>query len=186
MYAPLAGSQPPRLIRQLLTESSLLSLLAGIVALLCTWALLKVLVTLAAEAFPPEYGTLILHVNPDLGIFAYVFAISLVAGIMFGLTPALESSRSALSYAPKANRGTTSVGTRRLRDVLIAAQVAVALVLMIAGSMLIRSSNHFLKMDTGYEIKHVVNLGLQFPQSSKYTADRKSALVRELRTRLAA
>ena len=59
---------------------------------------------MAAEAFPTEYGTLIFHVTPDLGIFAYVFAISLAAGILFGLAPALESSRSALSSALKATR----------------------------------------------------------------------------------
>ena len=57
---------------------------------------------------------------------------------------------------------------------------------MIAGSMLIRSAIHALKMDTGYDSKHVVDLDLQFPEGSKYTADRKAALVRELRTRLAA
>lgn len=77
--------------------------------------------------------------TPDLGIFAYVFAISLVAGVLFGLAPALESSRAALSSALKANAGTAPVRGRRLRDFLMAAQVAVSLVLMISGSMLIRS-----------------------------------------------
>ncbi len=68
----------------------------------------------------------------------------------------------------------------------MAAQVAVSLVLMIAGSMLIRSSIRALKMDTGYDSKHVVDLELQFPEGPKYTADRQPALVRELRARLAA
>jgi predicted permease len=180
------GASRLRLIRQLLTESALLGLLAGVVALLFSWTLMKVLATVAAEAFPAKYGTLIFHVTPDLGIFAYVFAISLAAGILFGLAPALESSRSALSSALKANAGTSPVRSRRLRDLFIAAQVAVALALMIAGTMLIRSSIHALKVDTGYDIKHVVDLDLQFPEDSKYTADRKGALVRELRTRLAA
>jgi predicted permease len=57
---------------------------------------------------------------------------------------------------------------------------------MIAGSMLIRSAINSLKMETGYDSKHVVDLDLQFPEASKYTAARKVALVRELRTRLAA
>jgi len=179
------GASRLRLIRQLLTESALLGLLAGVVALLFSWTLMKVLATVAAEALPAKYGTLIFHVTPDLGIFAYVFAISLASGILFGLAPALESSRSALSSALKAHAGTPPVRSRRLRDLFIAAQVAVALALMIAGSMLIRSSLHALKVDTGYDTKHVVNLDLQFPEDSKYTADRKGALVRELRTRLA-
>jgi hypothetical protein len=57
---------------------------------------------------------------------------------------------------------------------------------MIMGSILIRSAVHTLKMDTGYDSKWVVNLGIQFPDRPQYTADRKLALIRELRTRLAA
>lgn len=179
------GASRQRLIRQLLTESALLGLIAGIIALLFTWALLRVSVTMIAQAIPAEFGSLVLHVTPDLGIFAYVFAISLVAGILFGLAPALESSRSALSSAVNASNASSPMQSRRLRDILIAAQVGVSLVLLIAGSMLIRSSIHALKMDTGYDTKHVVNLDLQFPEGQKYSADRRHALVRELRNRLA-
>ncbi|MGA2581582.1 MAG: ABC transporter permease, partial [Bryobacteraceae bacterium] len=69
------GASRLRVVRQLLTESALLGLLAGVVALLFTSALLKVSVALAAEAFPAEYGTLIFDVNPDFEIFAYVFGV---------------------------------------------------------------------------------------------------------------
>jgi predicted permease len=179
------GASRRRLIRQLLTESALLGLIAGIIALLFTWALLKVSVTMIAQGIPAQWGSLVLHVTPDLGIFAYVFAISLVAGILFGLAPALEGSRSPLSSAANAISASSPKRSRMLRDILIAAQVAVSLVLLIAGSMLIRSSIHALKMDTGYETRHVVNLDLQFPEGPKYTADRRNALVRELRNRLA-
>lgn len=178
------GATRRRLVRQLLTESALLALIAGIVALLFTWALLKVSVTMAAQAIPAEYGSLVLHVTPDLEIFAYVFAISLVAGILFGLVPALESSRTALSSAANNSTGSSPGSSRRLRDLLIAAQVAASLVLMITGSMLIRSSRHALITETGYDKKHVVNLDIQFPGSTNYTAQRRLALVRELRNRL--
>lgn len=178
------GASRLRIIRQLLTESPLLGLMAGVLALLFTWALLKVSVALAAQAVPPEEGTVIFDVTPDLGIFVYVFAISLVAGILFGLAPAMESSRSALSSASRG--GTSPVRSRRVQDFLIAAQVSLPLVLMIAGSMLIRSAINSLKIETGYESKHVVDLDLKFPEGSKYTAARKVTLVHELRTRLAA
>jgi predicted permease len=183
------GASQTRIIRQLLTESALLGLLAGVLALLFTWGFLKLSVYLAAEAFPAEFGTLIFDVNPNLEIFAYVFAVSLFAGILFGLAPALESARSALSS--RIGSSTAPVQSRRLQDFLIAAQVALSLVLMIAGSMFIRSSLNWLSMDTGYDGKHVVDLYLQFPGASsdggsKYTAARKAALVQELRTRLAA
>ena len=180
------GASRLRLVRQLLTESALLGLLAGGVALMCSWAMLKVLANMIGNAFPAEYGTFIFHVTPDLAIFAYTLSISLAAGILFGLAPALESSRTALSSALKANAATSPVRSRRLRDFLIAAQVAVSLAFMIVGSMLIRSSIQNLKVETGYEIKHVVALNLQFPEGEKYTADGRNALAAELRSRLAA
>ena len=178
------GASRERLIRQLLTESALLGLLAGALALLFTWLLLKAGVMLAAQAFPAEYGTLIFDVTPNLKIFAYVFAISFASGILFGLAPAMESSRSALTFSSGSN--TSPVRGRRMQDFLIAAQVALSLVLMIAGSMLIRSSINSLKMETGYDHEHVVDLDLQFPEGAKYTEARKLAVVQDLRMRLAA
>jgi putative ABC transport system permease protein len=97
------GASRLRLVRQLLTESVLLGLFAGGVALLFSWILMKGVVIMAAQIFPSKYGTLILHVTPDLGVLAYVLVISVIAGILFGLAPALESSRSAL----KANMQTS-------------------------------------------------------------------------------
>ena len=178
------GASRMRVIRQLLTESVLMGLLAGTVALFLTWAFLQILVMLVARIVPIEYGTLIFHVTPDLKIFAFVFSISLVAGILFGLAPAIESSRSALSWAVKA--GTAPVRTRRLQNYLIGAQVALSLAILIAAGMLIRGSINALKMETGYESKRVVDLDIEFPEGPKYNAEHKLALVRELRTRLGA
>jgi macrolide transport system ATP-binding/permease protein len=176
------GASRARIIRQLLTESALVGLLAGVLGFLLTAVLLKFGVTFAAEAFPAEFGTLIFDVTPNLEIFAYVLVLSLAAGILFGLAPAMESSRSAVSSA---RGGTATVRTRRTQDFLVAAQVALSLVLMIAGSMLIRSAVNSVKMDTGYDSKQVLDLDLQFPEA-KYTPARKIALVGELRRRLAA
>jgi predicted permease len=177
------GASRLRVIRQLLTESALLGLLAGFVALLFTWALLQVTVTLAAEAIPASEGALVFHVTPDLEIFAYVFTISLVAGVLFGLAPAMESSRSALAAGERTS--TSPVRGRRLQDLLIAAQVSLSLVLMIAGSMLIRSAIHTIQTNPGYETTHVIDLDYRFPEASRYTASQKLALLRDLRTRLA-
>jgi macrolide transport system ATP-binding/permease protein len=180
------GASRFRLIRQLLTESALMGLLAGAFALLFSWAFLKALAALLEATVPAEYGTLIYNMNPDPAVFAYVFAISLVAGILFGLAPALESSRSALANALRAHMGASQLRSRRLRDSLIAAQVSAALTLMIAGSLLIRSSLHVLREDPGYNLDHVVCLQLQFPDGTRYTPERKLSLLYALRERLAA
>jgi putative ABC transport system permease protein len=176
------GASRQRIIRQLLTENALLGLLSGTLALLVTWALLKYGVAYATAAFPAEAGTLIFDVTPDFEIFAYTFGISLIAAILFGLAPAIESSRSTLSLSTRS--GTSSARSRRLQDLLVAAQVALSLVLMIAGSMFIRSSLNTLHMNTGYDDNHVIDMDLQFPEGEAYSASHKLAIVQELRTRL--
>jgi len=180
------GASRLRLIRQLLTESALLGLVAGVVALLFTWVLLKALAAVMAATIPLEYGTLVYNMTPDFEVFAFVFAISLVAGVLFGLAPALEHSRVALSLSLKEQAGTSSRRSRRLRDFLIAAQVSVALALMIAGSLLIRSCLHLLKVDPGYSVNQVLFLDIQFPTGQGYTGERKLMIVHDLRSRLSA
>jgi len=177
------GASRSRLIRQLLTESALLGVLAGATALPVTWALMRLAVTKGAEQLPPQY-TLILDVTPDMGVFAYVLALSVSAGLLFGLAPALASSRAAL-FAVTRNTG-ASLGRSRLRHGLIAAQVAVSLTLMIAGSLLVRSAIQALTMDTGYDAGRVIDVTLQLSGGRTDTAEARAALVNDLRNRFAA
>ena len=177
------GATRLRLIRQLLTESALLALIAGSMALLFTWILMKVLEVWVANAM---HGKVILSLTPDLGIFAYVFGVSLFAGILFGLAPAIASSGSALASTLKASEGTAPRRDRWLRDILIGAQVAIAVLFMLAGSLLIRSAIRGINADPGYEIKHAVDVELKFPEGEKYTAEHRAALVSEIRERLVA
>jgi len=161
-----------------------LGLAAGGAALLCSWAFLKIAVALVSGSLPPEYGALVFDVKPSLPVFVFTSGASLLAGVLFGLAPALESSRAALVTSA---RGATSAGrSRRMQNVLIATQVAFSLVLLVAGSLLIRSSIHSLTTDPGYEVAHVVSLTFQFPEASRYSGDRKIAIARDLRTALEA
>jgi predicted permease len=180
------GASRRRLIRQLLTESALLGLVAGAAALFCSWAMLRILAKVAKDMLPADMGTFIVHVNPDMEIFLYVFAISLAAGLLFGLTPAMESTRSALSSALKANAVMSPARSRRLRDWLIGGQVALSFVLLIAGSLMVRSAIRALTMETGYETKQVINLGLQFPDSPEYDSARQAALFDRIAQRVGA
>jgi predicted permease len=175
------GASGSRLVRQLMTESAMVGALAGSLALPVTWAMLRVAVAKLTEQLPIEF---VLDVSPDTSVFAYVLAISMLAGILFGLAPALASSRAALFSI---TRGTgTSLPRGRLRHALIAAQVAVSLTLMIAGGLLVRSASQALNMETGYDAERVVSVSLHFPETAAYTADYKASLVRDLRSRVTA
>jgi len=77
---------------------------AGAVGLMSSWLLTKGAAAMAANAFPAEYGTVIFRVTPDMGTFVFVFAVSMIASLLFGLAPALESSRSAFAASSRATR----------------------------------------------------------------------------------
>jgi predicted permease len=177
------GASRLRVVRQLLTENALLGLLAGLVAFASTWALLRIAVKLVADSLPPGNGTLVFDVTPDLSSFTYIFAISVAASLLFGVAPAIESSRTALEVATRI--GTPSARRRRLQDVLIASQVALSLVLLIVGSMMVHGAVNAISTDPGYDNTRLVMLDIQFPEGARYSADRKDALVRDLRARLA-
>jgi len=178
------GASRGRIIRQLLTESLLIGLSAGGLALLFTWMFLRASVTLIADALPIEFGTFVLNVAPDFGIFIYVSAISAIAGLLSGLTPAMESSRSALAAQTKG--GTSPARSRRLQDLFVAIQVAFSVVLLIAGTMSVRSSIKALAIDPGYESDRVTNVELQLPATRKYPVERKLSVYREIRSHLSA
>jgi predicted permease len=177
------GASRSRLVRQLLTESTLVGVLAGATALPVTWALMRLAVVRFTEQVPPQY-TLVLNVTPDVRVFASVLALSVLAGLVFGLAPALATSRSALFTA---TRGTgASLGRGRLRHGLIAAQVAVSLTLMIAGGLLVRSAIQALTMDTGYDADRVVAVTLRASREGTEMNQSRAALVNDLRDRIAA
>ena len=169
-----------RLIRQLLTESALIGLMAGAVSLFATWAVLRILMVEIAAALPMEWGALALHVEPDIHVFAYVFSISLVAGILFGLAPAFEMS----ALKGEGGRVGFSLGNTRLRDVLIAIQVCVCFFLLIAASLLIRGSARFLALDPGYEAKRVIMLDIHFPGGFGYALQKRQSEMQQLHARL--
>ena len=90
------GASRSRLVRQLLTEAILLASFAGGVALVLTWGALRYLVSVVSNSLPVEWGALAVQVGPDFRVFAYALVVSLVAGILFGLAPALEPPNQTL------------------------------------------------------------------------------------------
>ena len=161
-----------------------MGLVAGVVALLFSSVLLKAGVKAFTDAMPVEFGAIVFDVSPNRVVFAYAFLISLIAGTLAGLTPAIQSPQSALTSTGKAS--TASVRGRRLQGVLIAVQVGLSLVLMITGSMFVRGAINLVEMKTGYDSKQVVQLEFQFPQNANYTTASRVALINEIQMRTAA
>jgi len=109
--------------------------------------------------------------------------VSMIASLLFGVVPAVESSRAALEVATRI--GTSSARRRRLQDVLITAQVGLSVVLLIVGSMMVRGAVNAVSTDPGYDSARLARLDILFPEAARYGADRKDALVHDLRARIA-
>jgi predicted permease len=171
-----------RLLRQLLTESILLGLLAGALGLpLAVWALHLLIVEISA-ALPSFWGAIALEITPDIRIFTYTLAVSCAAGIAFGLTPALQASKADVNSALKEDSSAFGhrVSRSRLRGLLIASQMAACLVLLISSALLLRGSQRALTIDPGYESRHVLYLEMYNPANLHYSQTRLLQLNRDL------
>ena len=171
-----------RLLRQLLTESILLGLFAGALGLPLAGWMLHLLIVEIASALPSFWGTIALEISPDMPIFIYTLLVSCAAGIAFGFAPALQASKSEVHSALKEEG--SAFGQRlsrsRLRGILIAGQMAACLVLLISSVLLLRGSQHALRIDPGYETRRVAYLEMYNPANLHYSQARLLQLNRDL------
>jgi putative ABC transport system permease protein len=154
------GAARNRIVRQFLTESVILSLFGGVLGVLLAWWSVRALVALAPPFFPRLQQTSI-----DGRVLLFSAGVSFLTGIVFGLAPARQGSRTNfVEYLKDAVRGGTSGGKRnRIRSALVSVQLALALVLLIGSGLLIRS---FLKMqgaDLGCDTSGLLTFVLQYP-----------------------
>ena len=180
------GASRFRIIRQLLTESALLGLIAGATSLLMSWCALRLLMIEIAASLPTEWGAIALHVEPDLQVFTYVFILSLLASVLFGLAPALQSSRPNLSVALKEEGSAFAfrISGSRMRDLLMGAQAAACLFLLIGAGLLIRGSIRSMVLSPGFETKHILSMEITFPPGLGYSHAKQLADVQQLFRRI--
>ncbi|UCC73206.1 MAG: ABC transporter permease [Gemmatimonadota bacterium] len=171
------GAGRGRLIRQLLTESVLLGLLGGLLGLLVAWWTAKLLVSFQ----PPVLFKLSLDLGIDGRVLAFTFFVSLLAGVLFGLAPALQATRPQLVPALKDELDTVARRFRRfgLRGSLVIVQVAVSLVLLVGAGLFVRSLIGAQSIDPGFERERAAIMTIA-PELSGYDENRAENLFSDL------
>ena len=174
------GASRPRIISQLLIESLVLAITGGIAGLaLAVW------MDRALLGFLPTGDTpLTISSTPDWRIMSFNLGISLLTGIIFGLVPALQSTRPELAGTLKDQVGSIAGGTSvGLRKALVAAQVTLSLLLLIGAGLFIRSLKNLKDLDPGFHTNNLVEFSID-PTRNGYKPERTLDFYRQLRENL--
>jgi predicted permease len=168
------GMSQPRLVRQLLTESIVLAALGGAAGVAFAWVGTDALVRLISA----DGSRLVVPVAIDARLLGFVGLISLATAILFGLAPAWQSAR-ATRIATLGSRRQPGEVRQRLRAVLVIAQVAVSLVLLMGAGLFLRTMSNLRDVDLGFVPERLLVLDVN-PAAAGYSGARAIALTREL------
>ncbi|HXA84606.1 MAG TPA: ABC transporter permease [Candidatus Dormibacteraeota bacterium] len=177
------GAQRSALIRQLLTESVLLAFLGGVLGLGLSWAATKYFATLGNNNLPQG-----LPITMDARVLLFMLAISVLTGILFGIFPALQLSRTNVNQTLRdEGRGSTG-GHRRmqLRGLLVVGQVALSLMLLIGAGLLVRSFSRLLRVEPGFDPQNVLTMNVSLPTVKYADAQKQIAFFDDLSRRVSA
>jgi predicted permease len=177
------GAGGGRLARQLIVESLVVGLAGGVAGLAISVALHRALPSLLPADFPR-----VADINIDAGVLAFSFAIALAASLAFGLAPALHVRRLDLRTGLTDDAAATGAGfgrtkTARVRALIMAGQVAVACILLIGASLMVRTFITMLNVDRGYEASNVLTARIATP-GGLFTPERRAALASRTLERL--
>ncbi|MDA0205441.1 MAG: ABC transporter permease [Acidobacteria bacterium] len=174
------GAGRGRIIRQLLTESVLLATIAGGVGLALGAAGIRALLAVNTAGLPRigQDGAL---VSLDWRVMGFTLAASIVTGVLFGLLPAMQGSRADLSGALKEGGGRSGSSFRqnKARSLLIVTEVALALVLLVGSTLLIRTSLALGEVDPGFSVTNVVTMRMSLAEERFATSESVEQLVEE-------
>ena len=178
------GAGRLRIVRQLLTESVVLSLAGGALGLLLAFWGIDLLKTFVAGG-GNEFNSKIPRaeeIELDATVLIFSLALSIVTGIVFGLFPALHVAGGDTSNALKegGRSSTHGITGNRLRGMLVIAEVAIALVLLIGAGLLVRSFVHLEAIDPGFNPRNVLSLTVSVAGNAQYVGAKREALYREI------
>jgi predicted permease len=175
------GATPGRLFRQLLTESLLLSFFGGALGILLGWWW-----TAGLLALRPKSLALVESAGLNFTVLGYAFAISLAAGILFGLAPAAEASRISLIETLKSGGHGAASSRNRLRSLFVASEVALGFVLLFGSGLMIRAFLRLVGVNPGFSGGHVLTFQIA-PGFKRYPSDASHAqFFEQLRKNIAA
>jgi predicted permease len=176
------GASSARLVRQLLTESLLLSVAGGLIGLALGAMTIKPLMSLA-----PAFLQQVNPIGVNASVLAFTLGVSLLAGLLFGLAPAFQASRADLTDPLKeSSRSTSSRKGMMLRRALVVLEVAFALVPLTGAALLVRSFNGVLNVDPGFKPDRVVTMKLSLPDNRYGRPEALDLLARNVLERIQA
>jgi putative ABC transport system permease protein len=172
------GASRMRLVRQLLTESALLGLLGGILGLILAFAGTRLLLHHSPANLPRTNEIVV-----DGQVLTFTFALSIFTGLIFGLAPALQASKPDLFRTLRAGGLAAGHGWQRLRLLLVASELALALVLLIGASLMIRSFFRLQEVNIGLDPLNVLTMNTTLTVD-RYPAPRQIAFYRDVVARI--
>ena len=167
------GASHARIMRQLLTESVLLSSLGGALGLLLAYCGMKTLLK-ALPAALPRIG----EVSLDSKVLLFTLVLSLVTGVVFGLAPALKATGSNLQEIMKQSGRGSSGFRHRLQGAFVAAEMGLALVLLVGAGLMVRTLDALWKVNPGFNPNHAITFSLAMPATSNTTSAETRARLR--------
>ncbi len=173
------GANPPLVIRQLLTESILLAGLGGALALLLAFCATKAVLATLPGALPRAN-----EVSLDSRVLLFTFALSLFAGIVFGLAPALKTSTVNLHDVLKETGRGFSASRHRLQGVFVAVEVALALILLVGAGLMVRSLAALWRVDPGFNPSHAITFSLSLPADPSTSSAETRARLRHFHDKM--
>ncbi len=165
------GASRWRLIRHLLTESTLVSLAGGAAGLiLAVWGVPALVKLAPAEMLPRAE-----QIGIDGWVLAFTFAIALVTGLGFGIIPALQATRSELRESLSLGGRSLTGRHERLRGALVVAEIALSLVLLTGAGLMLKSFIRLRSVDTGFRAEHLIAMTVELPDSTYQSASQVQA-----------
>jgi predicted permease len=159
------GASRPRVIRQLITESLLLACIGGALGLLLAFFGTRTVIKLLPAALPRAA-----EISLDLRVLLFTLSISLICGVVFGLLPAIKSTRANLQQVLRQSTQGAGGTRHRLQGILVAVEVSMALVLLVGAGLMLRSLAALWRVNPGYVPSNAITFSMSLPTNAGTTA----------------